>query len=266
MVSDVWGVEVMGDPIESRAGTSGGVKERTVYAYAVRDYTYGVRAWQPICDYRHSPMTTTEREPLSRARVLQAAIDLADRDGMRALSMRNLAKELGFEVMSLYNHVANKGDLLDGMIDQVVGGIELPGREVDWRAAIKTNTLAMHELFQHHKWAAALAASRLPGTNRIEFMEWQLATIARSGLDEEVAHHAFHAINNHLLGYSLAADAMPDADDAEHLITEFMQRLDADDHAHMIHHIHQHMEPEESPGTSFEFVLDLMLDGLERTI
>ena len=198
--------------------------------------------------------------------MLQAAIDLADRDGMRSLSMRNLAKELGFEVMSLYNHVANKADLLDGMVDDIVGRVPIPDPDTDWRTAIKTNTLGVHELFQAHPWAAALAASRLPGTNRIEHMEWQLATFARSGLPEPVAHHAFHAVSNHLLGYSLAAEQMPGGDDAEQLLAAFMARLDRDRHAHMLHHIKQHMEPDDDqPTSSFELVLDLILDGLERS-
>ncbi len=209
---------------------------------------------------------TPDRTPLTRERILDAAIDLADRDGLRSLSMRKLAKALGFEVMSLYNHVANKGDLLDGMVDEIVGRVPYPAPDTGWRDAIKQNTLGVHEVYQAHPWAAALVASRLPGPNRIEQMEWQLATFASSDLPEPIAHHAFHAVNNHLLGYSLAAEQMPGDDDAEEMIETFVARLDRERHAHMLHHIQQHLEPEDDqPTSSFELVLDLILDGLERS-
>ena len=120
------------------------------------------------------------------------------------------------------------------------------------------------EALQAHPWAVSLVAVRLPGPIRIAQLEWQLATYARSGLSDEVAHHAFHAIGNHVIGYVLFAAAMPDVDEEGEMIERFMSSLHPVDHRHMIHHVHQHMDPDEDPGESFAFVLDLILDGLER--
>ena len=130
------------------------------------------------------PATAPDRLPLTRERVLDAAVAYADEHGVAALSMRKLAAELGFEVMSLYNHVANKNDLLDGMLDQVVDAAECPGDEIPWREAIRRHAITFREALQAHPWAVSLVAVRLPGPIRIAQLEWQLATYARSGLSD----------------------------------------------------------------------------------
>src|SRR6266702_6817989 len=104
-------------------------------------------------------MSSVKRKPLSRERVLDAAIALADRDGLEALSMRKLAQALGVEAMSLYNHVANKGDLVDAMVDRVVGEIELPATGDDWDVAIRKCAISAHEAFLRHPWACSLVMS-----------------------------------------------------------------------------------------------------------
>src|SRR5918911_147 len=101
------------------------------------------------------------RLPLSRDRILRTAIDLADESGIEAVTMRRLAQELGFEAMSLYNHVANKDDLLDGILDLVVGEIEVPGPGTGWRTAMRQRALSAHEVLVRHPWAAMLLMSRL---------------------------------------------------------------------------------------------------------
>lgn len=240
--------------------------------------TYVRRTWTIRTSYVPSnpflatvdPVTATpdaeQRSPLNRARVLEGAIVFADERGLGDLSMRKLAASLGFEVMSLYNHVTNKGDMLDGMVDLVVGEAGLPPDGLSWRDALKADTLAQRASLQRHPWASALVSNRMPGARRIAHMEWQLATLATAGLPEEIAHHGFHALNNHLVGYTLTAQSLMAGQDAneEELIGEFMSQLDDVEHAHTIRHIHQHMDPEDTTGESFEFVLDLILDGLAR--
>ena len=96
---------------------------------------------------------TDIRVPLSRERILQAAVDLADADGIDGLSMRKLAHSLGFEVMSLYNHVANKDDLLAGMVDLVAGQIDRPAEGAPWKQAVRSLSLSAHDVLLTHRWA-----------------------------------------------------------------------------------------------------------------
>src|SRR5215831_1286990 len=108
----------------------------------------------------HAEQGAPARVPLTRVRVLHAAMGLADRDGIAALTMRKLAQELGVEAMSLYNHVANKEDLLDGMVDLVFAEIGLPSKEVDWKAAMRQRAIAARAVLSHHRWAIGLMESR----------------------------------------------------------------------------------------------------------
>lgn len=210
--------------------------------------------------------TADDRAPLSRQRIVQAAIDIADAEGLGALSMRRLAADLGYEAMSLYNHVANKGDLLDAMADAVAAELERPAPDLGWRPALRADVLAERAALTRHPWATTLLSSRLPGPARLAHMEWRLRTLADAGLPDEVAHHGFHALDNHALGHALAAQAMDmGGEDPDAVARSFVAGLDPDEHAHVIVHVHQHLDPDENPGTSFEFVLDLLLDGLART-
>ena len=110
--------------------------------------------------------TTQGRAPLSRERVLRAAISLADEGGIDSLTMRGLGRALGVEAMSLYNHVANKDDLLDGMVDVVVGDIVVPPAGTPWRSAMRARCISAHEQLLAHPWAAMLITSRLQPSAR----------------------------------------------------------------------------------------------------
>src|SRR5512133_936611 len=133
---------------------------------------------------RNTDSRSEIRAPLSRDRVLQAAIGLADEGGIESLTMRKLARELGVEAMSLYNHVANKGDLVDGIVDLVVGEIDLPAT-ANWEAAIRECAISAHDAFLRHPWACSLVMSpsaahgaRLP---RLRYMEWLLGRLRDAG-------------------------------------------------------------------------------------
>src|SRR6266480_4817426 len=99
-------------------------------------------------------MATTRRKPLSRERILDTALALVDEEGIEALSMRKLGQALGYEAMSLYNHVANKDDLLDGIVDRVLAETELPRAPGDWHAAVRASAISVHDALRRHPWAA----------------------------------------------------------------------------------------------------------------
>ena len=147
-----------------------------------------------------------QRVPLRRERVLQAAIALADQGGIESLTMRKLAAALGVEAMSLYNHVANKGDLVDGIVDLVVGEIELPASE-DWEVAIREYAVSAHEALLRHPWACSLVMSptttRAARTQRLRYMEWLLGLLRGAGFSAELTYHAYHALDGHILGFTL---------------------------------------------------------------
>lgn len=206
------------------------------------------------------------RQPLSRDRVLRAAIDLADAGGIEALSMRRLAQELGVEAMSLYYHVANKNDILDGIVDMVVGEFELPPPDAEWKAAIRTAAMSAYDVLVRHPWAASLVLSG-PGvsTARLRYMDAILGTLRRAGLSAEMTDHAYHALDSHIVGFTLwvlpylaLARERPDYAD------EFMAQQSLDELPHLVEHIGVHLAERHGDTNEFDFGLDLILDGLER--
>lgn len=212
-----------------------------------------------------STKAAPQREPLNRDAILTTAIDLADVDGVGALSMRNLARSLGFEVMALYNHVANKNELLAAMVDAVAGEIAPPESEVEPLAAVRELAIATRAVLVIHPWASELWLKHLPGPARSDQMELLLRTLGASGLSDELAHHGFHAVTNHVHGYTLQEQGMTlgqDRESAEDTMFEYLATLSDDDHPHAIAHVHQHLDGDTS--SSFELVLDLILDGLVR--
>jgi AcrR family transcriptional regulator len=212
------------------------------------------------------PVTTpskTTREPLDTAKIVAAGIELADEQGVGALTMRHLAERLGFKVMALYNHVANKDELLALMVDAVAATIELPSTDEGAMGVVRAHAIATRAAFVRHPWVPGLWQQYLPGPNRIDHMEHLLATLNNSGLPADIAHHGFHAVNNHVLGYTLQELAMGfDAGDADApaTIEGFLASLSTDTHPHTLAHVHQHLDGD--TASSFELVLDLILDGL----
>jgi AcrR family transcriptional regulator len=215
------------------------------------------------------------RVPLSRERVLDAAIALADRDGIESLTMRKLARELGVEAMSLYNHVANKGDLVDGIVDLVIAEIELPSAAVDWDAAIRTCAISAHELLLRHPWACRLAMSptttRVARNPRLRYMEWLLGRLREGGLSPELTYHAYHAVDSHIFGFTLwqlehsaGARALTGDRDFADIAAPFIAELRAGGYDNLAEHAEQHVAaPGDGGRRDFEFGLDLILDGLK---
>src|SRR5213592_2165504 len=148
-------------------------------------------------------MATTRREPLNRERILDTALAVADEEGIEALSMRKLGQTLGYEAMSLYNHVANKDDLLDGILDLVLAEMDPPDPE-GGIAAIRSSSLAAHEALKRHPWAAGLlmTPTRIRPA-RLEFMNALLGALRNAGFSAETTYHAYHVLDAHIFGFSL---------------------------------------------------------------
>ena len=208
------------------------------------------------------------RVPLSRERVLQAAIRLADENGFESLSMRKLGEELGVQAMSLYNHVANKDDLRDGIVDIVMEEIEVPPGDLDWKPALRQSAISAYEALIRHPWACSLmlASPRLIPA-RMEWMEGVLKTLREGGFSPELTHHAYHALDSHITGFTLWVVSFP-FDTREELVDlaeGFLRQIRPDRYPYVIEHAHQHLEePDPDEPSEFEFGLDLILDGLER--
>jgi AcrR family transcriptional regulator len=215
------------------------------------------------------------RTPLSRERVLQAAIRLADQGGIESLTMRKLARALGVEAMSLYNHVANKDDLVDGIVDLVVSEIDLPSTVEDWETAIREYAISAHEAFLRHPWACSLvmspSAARGVRTPRLRYMEWLLRQLRDAGFSPELTYHAYHALDSHILGFTLwqlghsaSAKELGGAQDLADFAATFLRKLRAGDYPYLAEHVEQHLAPSGDGEREFEFGLGLILDGLKR--
>jgi AcrR family transcriptional regulator len=209
---------------------------------------------------------TEHRAPLTRDHVLRAAVELADEGGLESVTMRRLAQRLGVEAMSLYHHVRNKQDLMGGMLNAVYEEVEPPSSEGDWRAAMRRSAISFHHALLRHPWACSLLASTIEASpTRLRHMDTVLGRLRRAGFSADMTHHAYHALDSHIVGFTLwllpymaVARAQPD------YAERFLGELSVDDLPHLVEHIGVHMAPDAPGGVDeFEFGLDLILDGLE---
>ncbi len=207
------------------------------------------------------------RVPLSRDRVLRAAVELADEGGLESLSMRRLAQQLGVEAMSLYHHVRNKRDLLSGMLEMVYSEILPPSTEGDWQSAIRRSAISFHGVLLRHRWACSLLMSSQDASpSRLRYMDSILGRLRGAGFSADLTHHAYHALDSHIVGFTLwllpflaIAERQPD------YAERFMEELPLGELPHLAEHVGVHLAPERTGDiTEFEFGLDLILEGLER--
>lgn len=222
---------------------------------------------------------TARRTPLSKERVLRAAIDLADKDGIDAVTMRNLAQELGVEAMSLYYHVANKEALLDGVVETLLheiedelGGFEVVEGEKNWKPIMRSRILTARKVMLRHPWAPAVIETRtqMPPT-LLTYFEALLGVMVEGGLSNDLGHHAMHALGSRALGFNqeLFAPDDPSEDDEESMamLEDLAPQLPY--MMNMLAEVSHDDGPDETLGwcddqTEFEFGLDLILDGLEQ--
>jgi len=205
---------------------------------------------------------------LSRERVLGAAIDIADREGIDALTMRRLADELGAGAMSVYYHVPGKDQILDAMVDVVVGEMDLPDmRSTDWKASLKHAATSAHEVLMRHPWATAMILSRpVVSQARLRQMDAILGCLRAAGFSASETDLAYHVFDSHLMGFTLWLVGIRAGLERLGPVPNAFDLFDADALPHLAEHAREHLRergPNE-PGP-FEFGLDLILDGLERS-
>jgi AcrR family transcriptional regulator len=209
--------------------------------------------------------TRSKRLPLTRERVLAAAVRLADEGGLESLTMRKLARELGVEAMSLYNHVENKDDLVAGMIDAVASEVDLPSDAADWKTAIRRSSISRGEAVLRHRWAAEVWRTRGGGPARMRHGDWLLRALREGGLSDDLIYHAFHVLESYVLGYTLMQLNFPhQGEELAGMAKRFLQRFPTEEYPDLAEHIRQHVEPDHGDRSGFELGLDLILDGLER--
>jgi AcrR family transcriptional regulator len=212
------------------------------------------------------PSSTRRRAPLTRERVLRAALQLADKNGIDAVSMRRLAQKLGVEAMSLYNHVANKDEVLDGITDMVVGEIEVPAIGADWKAAMRRRAISAHEVLMRHPWAPLLVVSRMNiGPAMLRYVNATLGCLREAGFSYAMADHAWNAIDSHVYGFTLQKLNFP-LNPAEYASAArgFLPMLPESEYPYMRALTMLVSEGKHRGLHDFEFGLDLILDGLEQ--
>lgn len=205
------------------------------------------------------------RTRLTRDRILQAGLTLADAGGVEALTMRRLGEELGFEAMSLYRHVANKNDLLDGMLDLVLDEWRLPVPGGDWTAELRASAISVHDSLRLHPWAAHVLVAGGIRPARLRYMEAVLSTFRAGGFGADETYHVYHLLDGHVFGFTLweiAHSGTPLDDDQ---VARIFESIPWGEYPNLTEHRDQHMtEGPHRQVRAFEVGLDLILAGLER--
>jgi len=210
--------------------------------------------------------TATRRRPLSRDRVLRAAIRLADEGRIEAVSMRKLGQVLRVEAMSLYKHVANKDDILDGIADLVTSDFEVPSIDADWKTAIRRSAISAHQVLLRHPWASGLIESRLnAGPARLRYLDAVIGVLSAAGFTMPMVIRAIMALDSYTYGFALQELAWPfDVENAPEVAATFARGLPAGDYPNLIAMAEMVTTDPHGAPVGFEFGLGLILDGLER--
>jgi AcrR family transcriptional regulator len=211
-----------------------------------------------------------ERVQLSRDRVLAGAITVADTGGIGALTIRTLAHELGVKPMSVYHYVANKDEIIDGIVDLVFAEINLPQPGGDWRPEMRRRASSARKVLAKHPWATPLLQSRLnPGPATLRHHNAFIATFRAAGFSVELTAHAFALIDSYVFGFALSENALPihGPDSVADTAASMMQFFDAEAYPALLEFSMEHiMRPDYDFGREFEYGLDLILDGLARAL
>jgi AcrR family transcriptional regulator len=211
--------------------------------------------------------TNNSRTRLNRDRVLQAAVALADGAGLDGFSMRGLAQELGVVPMALYKHVANKDELLDGMVDIVFGEMDSPSAGDEWRSALRRRAVSAREALKRHSWAIGLMESRHPGPANLRHHNATMGCLREAGFSFEMAVHAYSVQDAYIYGFALQEqdfgfETAQSAGQAAHRRAETIGSLD--DYPYLSEVVTRLPETGYDSGLEFAWGLDLILDGLDR--
>ena len=206
------------------------------------------------------------RRRLTRERVLRAALAHADAGGLGALSMRTLAEVLGVAPMALYRHVANKDDLVDGIVDIVFSEVDVPPSDGDWRTAMRRRAISLRDVLLRHRWAIGLMESRAnPGPASLRHHDAMIGSLRAGGFDMAMAAHAYSLLDAYIYGFALTKMNLPFEGGAEvaDVATTMLEPFSPDAYPNLVAFISEHaMQAGYDFGDEFEYGLDLILDGL----
>jgi AcrR family transcriptional regulator len=212
--------------------------------------------------------TVVRRAPLSRDEVLRTAVAIADESGIGSLSMRKLGQALGVEAMSLYNHVASKNALLDGMVDIVFSEIGLPDGDVGWKLAMRQRAISAREVLSRHRWAIGLMESRRsPGPSTLRHHDAVLGCLRTAGFSIETTAHAYSLLDSYIYGFALQEASLPFGTEEEtaQVTQEIAGQLPAGEYPHLTELAVTHvLRPGYRYADEFEIGLDLVLDAVGR--
>lgn len=207
------------------------------------------------------------REPLDRDRALRAAVELADAEGIEKVSMRRLARGLGVEAMSLYHHVRNKDDILDGMVDAVFAEVELPVEGGDWPAQMRRRADSVRAALLRHPWAIGLMDSRRsPGPATLRHHDAVIGCLRAAGFSVPMAAHAFSLLDSYVYGFVLQEVSLPfdTPDEVEELAGELLAALPAEHYPHLAELTRDHvLQPGYDHSAEFGWGLDRVLAALD---
>ncbi len=206
------------------------------------------------------------RVPLSRERVLDAAIKLADQGGLESLSMRKLGQELGVEAMAVYYHFANKGEVIDGIVDIVFSQIDLPASGADWKSAMRQRAVSLRDVLLRHRWAIGLMESRRkPGPANLRHHDVVIGSLRSAGLNMPTIAHAYSLVDSYVYGFALFAMNLPfdPSEEVADLGQGVLRAYPVNAYPNLVAYISA-MRPGYNYGDEFEYGLDLILDGLDR--
>lgn len=200
--------------------------------------------------------------------MLRAALQLADRWGTDALTMRRIGQELGVEAMSLYKHVPNKEAILDGIVDMVIGEIELPSKKDSWKRAMRRRCISAHEVLMRHPWAGKLVMSRINiGPAMIRYVDSTLGVLREAGFSVELADHAWNAMDSHIYGFTLQRLSFPfEPQQFPEAAETYLPTLPQGEYQYLRELAEYVIRGDYEGNPAFTFGLDLLLDGLERVL
>jgi AcrR family transcriptional regulator len=209
-----------------------------------------------------------KRATLTREMVLRAAVELADERGIEMLSMRKLAEMLGVEAMSLYNHVANKDDLLDGMVETVIAEVDLPDATTPWKDAMRRRAVSAHAMLLRHPWASLMVVSRINvGPAMLRYLDATLGSLRSAGFSYAMADHAMSVLDSHVYGFTLLKAHFPiDEDEYAKAAGQYLPMLPAELYPHARALTEEVSSGRHSGVNEFTFGVDLLLDGLGRLL
>jgi len=210
---------------------------------------------------------TLRRGPLTREEVLAAAVALADEQGIDAVTMRGVGDVVGVEAMSLYNHVAGKGDLLDGMVDRVFAEIDLPSTDTDWRTALRERAVSARAALARHRWAIGLMESRTsPGPATLRHHDAVLGCLRAAGFSLAMTAHAYSLLDSYIYGFALQEAGLPfgTGEEAAEVAGSIVEQMASGAYPHLTELAQKYvMRPGYDYADEFEVGLDLLLDSLE---